>query len=48
MDVFCDRRKILRHKTNFLYDGVCIKDTDTPSSLDMKDGDIIEVVNMLG
>jgi small ubiquitin-related modifier len=49
MDVYCDRRNILRHNTKFiLYDGVNIKDVDTPNSLNMNDDDIIDVVDMPG
>ncbi|XP_070489799.1 uncharacterized protein [Chironomus tepperi] len=48
MHVFCDRKNLSRRNTGFLYDEVRIKDDDTPKSLDMEDGDTIEIVNMAG
>ena len=43
MHAFCDRQKIVVNTVRFVFDGDRIKDSDTPKSLDMEEGDSIEV-----
>ncbi|KAL9050985.1 MAG: hypothetical protein Q9162_006305 [Coniocarpon cinnabarinum] len=43
MDAFCDRSGKNRRSVRFLFDGTRVADIDTPESLDMADGDTLEV-----
>ena len=43
IDAWCERNGVSRAGKRFLVDGSVIYDEDTPESLDMEDGDIIEV-----
>lgn len=43
IDAWCERHGISRVGKRFLVDGSVVHDEDTPESLDMEDGDIIEV-----
>lgn len=42
MDAFCKRTGKESSALRFLYEGERINDTDTPESLDIGDGDLIE------
>ena len=46
MNAFCLRRRISRDSVRFLFDGNFITASDTPSELDMKDADAIDVVRV--
>ncbi len=41
-DSYCERQSIARDSVRFLYDGSRIQDTDTPETLEMENGDMIE------
>jgi len=43
MHAYCDRTKVAQNTVRFTFDGSRINDTDTPRSMDMEDGDTIEV-----
>jgi len=43
MDAYCNRESKERNTVRFLFEGVRVNDTDTPASLEMEDGDNIEV-----
>ena len=43
MHAYCDRSKVAQNTVRFTFDGSRINDTDTPKSMDMEDGDTIEV-----
>jgi len=40
---YCDRSKVAQNTMRFTFDGSRINDNDTPKSMDMEDGDTIEV-----
>ena len=40
---YCDRAKVAQNTMRFTFDGSRINDNDTPKSMDMEDGDTIEV-----
>lgn len=42
MDAFCKRQGHSTDNVRFLFDGVAVKPSDTPESLDMEDNDVIE------
>ncbi|KAK7208267.1 ubiquitin-related domain-containing protein [Myxozyma melibiosi] len=44
MDTFCERQGKSRLAVRFLFDGERVNDADTPQTLGMQDGDILEVV----
>ncbi|MCJ1259905.1 hypothetical protein MMC24_007744 [Lignoscripta atroalba] len=43
MDAFCDRQGKTPASVRFLFDGARVNPTDSPDSLDMQDGDTLEV-----
>ncbi|XP_019871162.1 small ubiquitin-related modifier 2 [Aethina tumida] len=43
MTAYCERADISMQVVRFRFDGNPINETDTPTSLDMEDGDTIEV-----
>jgi len=43
MDAFCDRQGKMPNTVRFLFDGTRVNPTDTPDTLDMADGDTLEV-----
>ncbi|KAH7116021.1 ubiquitin-related domain-containing protein [Dendryphion nanum] len=43
MDAFCDRQGKNIQSVRFLFDGQRVQPTDNPDSLDMQDGDTLEV-----
>jgi len=43
MSAYCDRTKLAQNTVRFTFDGSRINDGDTPKSMDMEDGDTIEV-----
>lgn len=43
MSAYCDRTKLAQNTVRFTFDGSRINDIDTPKSMDMEDGDTIEV-----
>ncbi|PBP24429.1 ubiquitin-like modifier, partial [Diplocarpon rosae] len=43
-DAYCDRNALQRTTVRFLLDGQRIQDTDTPDSLQMEDGDMVDAV----
>ena len=43
MNAYCDRCKLAQNTIRFMFDGSRIDETDTPKSMDMEDGDTIEV-----
>ncbi|KAF1992832.1 ubiquitin-like protein-like protein SMT3 [Amniculicola lignicola CBS 123094] len=43
MDAFCDRQGKNPNSVRFLFDGQRVNPTDNPDSLDMTDGDTLEV-----
>jgi len=43
MDAFCDRQGKSPQSVRFLFDGQRVQPTDNPDSLDMQDGDTLEV-----
>jgi hypothetical protein len=43
-DSYCERQEVDRRSVRFLLDGVRIQDNDTPETLDIEDGDIIQCV----
>ncbi|MCJ1407664.1 hypothetical protein MMC19_001735 [Ptychographa xylographoides] len=43
MDAFCDRQGKAPNTVRFLFDGARVQQTDSPDSLDMQDGDTLEV-----
>ncbi|KAI9879402.1 MAG: hypothetical protein M1830_008621 [Pleopsidium flavum] len=43
MDAFCDRQGKQPSSVRFLFDGTRVNPTDSPDSLDMQDGDTLEV-----
>mmetsp|Transcript_7211 Transcript_7211/g.14747 ORF Transcript_7211/g.14747 Transcript_7211/m.14747 type:complete len:96 (-) Transcript_7211:275-562(-) len=44
MKAFCQRQGVEMASVRFLFDGNRIRETQTPSELDMEDGDSIDVV----
>ncbi|KAL7271556.1 SUMO protein smt3 [Rhizina undulata] len=43
MDAFCDRQGKAPNSVRFLFDGTRVQGGDSPESLDMQDGDTLEV-----
>ncbi|GAB7348483.1 hypothetical protein MBLNU459_g6892t1 [Dothideomycetes sp. NU459] len=43
MDAFCERQGKTPSSVRFLFDGQRVNPTDNPDSLDMQDGDTLEV-----
>ncbi|KAL4976395.1 ubiquitin-related domain-containing protein [Aspergillus recurvatus] len=43
MDAFCDRQGKQPSTVRFLFDGTRVRPEDTPDTLDMADGDTLEV-----
>jgi len=43
MDAFCDRQGKMPNTVRFLFDGQRVQPTDSPDSLEMQDGDTLEV-----
>ncbi|MCJ1321748.1 hypothetical protein MMC15_007093 [Xylographa vitiligo] len=43
MDAFCDRQGKMPNTVRFLFDGTRVQPTDSPDSLEMQDGDTLEV-----
>ncbi|KAF7845751.1 hypothetical protein BT93_L0797 [Corymbia citriodora subsp. variegata] len=43
MDAFCERQGKTPSSVRFLFDGQRVNPTDTPDTLDMQDGDTLEV-----
>ncbi|MCJ1237901.1 hypothetical protein MMC14_005888 [Varicellaria rhodocarpa] len=43
MDAFCDRQGKAPTSVRFLFDGARVQPNDSPESLDMADGDTLEV-----
>jgi len=43
MSAYCDRCKLAQNTIRFMFDGTRIDEGDTPKSMDMEDGDTIEV-----
>ncbi|KAF3397900.1 Ubiquitin-like protein pmt3/smt3 [Penicillium rolfsii] len=43
MDAFCDRQGKQMSTVRFLFDGTRVRPEDTPDTLDMADGDTLEV-----
>ncbi|PBP24508.1 Ubiquitin-like protein [Diplocarpon rosae] len=43
MDAFCDRQGKTPTSVRFLFDGSRVQPTDSPETLDMADGDTLEV-----
>ncbi|KAL1306961.1 hypothetical protein AAFC00_005598 [Neodothiora populina] len=43
MDAFCERQGKTPASVRFLFDGQRVNPTDNPDSLDMQDGDTLEV-----
>lgn len=43
MTAYCDRTKVVQSTVRFTFDGSRINDNDTPKTMDMDDGDTIEV-----
>jgi len=43
MDAFCERQGKAPNSVRFLFDGSRVQPSDTPESLDMQDGDCLEV-----
>ncbi|RFU30005.1 hypothetical protein B7463_g6334, partial [Scytalidium lignicola] len=43
MDAFCERQGKAPNSVRFLFDGSRVQPTDSPESLDMQDGDCLEV-----
>ncbi|CAF9905676.1 MAG: hypothetical protein GOMPHAMPRED_003316 [Gomphillus americanus] len=43
MDAFCDRQGKMPNSVRFLFDGDRVQPNDTPESLEMQDGDTLEV-----
>ena len=46
MNAFCQRQGVSVNSVRFLFDGNFITASDTPSELDMKDADAIDVVRV--
>ena len=44
MHAFCNRQGVTMGSVRFLFDGNRINDMQTPSQLEMEDGDIIDVM----
>merc|ERR1712230_258322 len=44
MHAFCNRQGVSMNSVRFLFDGNRINETQTPSQLDMEDGDVIDVM----
>ena len=43
MNAYCDRNRLVLSTIRFMFDGNRIDETDTPKTMDMEDGDTIEV-----
>ncbi|KAL8970564.1 MAG: hypothetical protein Q9197_003750 [Variospora fuerteventurae] len=43
MDAFCDRQGKNPNSVRFFFDGTRVNPTDSPDSLEMSDGDMLEV-----
>jgi len=43
MDAFCERQGKAANSVRFLFDGSRVQPTDSPDTLDMQDGDTLEV-----
>ncbi|CZR51423.1 related to ubiquitin-like protein modifier [Phialocephala subalpina] len=43
MDAFCERHSKALNSVRFLFDGSRVQPTDSPNTLDMQDGDTLEV-----
>ena len=44
MDAYCQRQGLANNQCRFIFDGERIKDDDTPESLEMENGDEIDVM----
>ena len=44
MDAYCQRQSLNRGSVRFLFDGNRVNDDDTPRTLEMEDGDVIDVL----
>uniref|UniRef100_A0A7S3B187 Ubiquitin-like domain-containing protein n=1 Tax=Haptolina ericina TaxID=156174 RepID=A0A7S3B187_9EUKA len=44
MNAFCQRQGVALASVRFLFDGTRINEHQTPSDLDMEDGDVIDVM----
>mmetsp|Transcript_53087 Transcript_53087/g.139542 ORF Transcript_53087/g.139542 Transcript_53087/m.139542 type:complete len:93 (-) Transcript_53087:415-693(-) len=44
MHAFCQRQGVSLNSVRFLFDGTRINEHQTPSDLDMEDGDVIDVM----
>ena len=44
MDAYCQRQGLANNQCRFIFDGERIKDDDTPDSLEMENGDEIDVM----
>lgn len=45
-DYYCKKMHYSSNLVKFMFNGVCLKATLTPKELDMKDGSVIEVVQV--
>ena len=44
MDAYCTRQGLANNQCRFIFDGERIKDDDTPDTLEMENGDEIDVM----
>ena len=44
MDAYCQRQGLSNNQCRFIFDGERIKDDDTPETLEMENGDEIDVM----
>ena len=44
MDAYCQRQGLANNQCRFIFDGERIKDDDSPDSLEMENGDEIDVM----
>lgn len=44
MDAYCQRQGLSNNQCRFIFDGERIKEDDTPSTLEMENGDEIDVM----
>merc|ERR1712137_1047291 len=44
MNAFCNRQGVSMQSVRFLFDGQRLREQQTPSELDMEDGDVIDVM----
>jgi hypothetical protein len=43
-DAYCERQSLARNTVRFLFEGARIQDTDTPETLEMQDGDMVQAM----